>query len=138
MVVSWQIVSSYLFGRFSYSRVQSEESFNEKALLIKLDFMLEMKIWNKHKISSVTEFLSFSDIDECGLNETLCSPHGFCENRLGSFQCLCDQGYQESQDGQGCVGKCRIFGIYMYVLYIYIHKSLHNGLTDVGCILCHN
>uniref|UniRef100_A0A8C3AS77 Latent-transforming growth factor beta-binding protein 4 n=1 Tax=Cyclopterus lumpus TaxID=8103 RepID=A0A8C3AS77_CYCLU len=42
-------------------------------------------------------------IDECGLNETLCGPSGFCENRLGSFQCLCEQGYQESQDGQDCV-----------------------------------
>ncbi len=50
-------------------------------------------------------FSFFPDIDECGLNETLCDPHGFCENRLGSFRCLCEQGYQESQDGQGCVGK---------------------------------
>ncbi|XP_008427208.1 latent-transforming growth factor beta-binding protein 1 isoform X4 [Poecilia reticulata] len=50
------------------------------------------------------------DIDECGLNETRCGPHGYCENRLGSFQCLCDQGYQESQDGHACedVNECEL------------------------------
>ncbi|XP_039639452.1 latent-transforming growth factor beta-binding protein 1 [Perca fluviatilis] len=48
-------------------------------------------------------FVCCSDIDECGLNETLCGPYGYCENRLGSFRCLCDQGYHESLDGQGCV-----------------------------------
>uniref|UniRef100_A0A8C5EPM3 Latent transforming growth factor beta binding protein 1 n=1 Tax=Gouania willdenowi TaxID=441366 RepID=A0A8C5EPM3_GOUWI len=51
-----------------------------------------------------------SDIDECGLDETLCGLHGFCENRLGSFQCLCDQGYQVSQDNKGCmdVNECEL------------------------------
>jgi len=56
----------------------------------------------KHLIFSL--LCVVSDIDECGLNETRCGPHGFCENRLGSFRCLCDQGYQESTDGQGCEG----------------------------------
>lgn len=55
-------------------------------------------------------FVSSSDIDECGLNETLCGPHGYCENMLGSFRCLCDQGYQESEDSQACVGKYGCFG----------------------------
>lgn len=50
------------------------------------------------------------DIDECGLNDTLCGPHGYCENRLGSFQCLCEHGYQEFQDGKQCVGMCWSFG----------------------------
>ncbi|KAA8584095.1 hypothetical protein FQN60_015303, partial [Etheostoma spectabile] len=51
---------------------------------------------------------SGTDIDECGLNETLCGPHGYCENRLGSFQCLCDQGYHESLDGQAYVNECEL------------------------------
>lgn len=59
----------------------------------------------KWKYLTLIFILCKLDIDECGLNETLCGPHGYCENRLGSFQCLCDQGYQESQDGQHCVGK---------------------------------
>ncbi|CAB1343589.1 unnamed protein product [Coregonus sp. 'balchen'] len=44
------------------------------------------------------------DIDECNVNATVCGSHGFCENTVGSFRCLCDRGYQESQEGLGCVG----------------------------------
>ncbi|XP_070980578.1 latent-transforming growth factor beta-binding protein 1-like isoform X1 [Oncorhynchus clarkii lewisi] len=43
------------------------------------------------------------DIDECNVNATVCGNHGFCENTVGSFRCLCDRGYQESQEGLGCV-----------------------------------
>uniref|UniRef100_A0A4W5R9V6 Latent-transforming growth factor beta-binding protein 4 n=1 Tax=Hucho hucho TaxID=62062 RepID=A0A4W5R9V6_9TELE len=43
------------------------------------------------------------DIDECNVNATVCGSHGFCENTVGSFRCLCDRGYQESQEGLGCV-----------------------------------
>lgn len=57
-------------------------------------------------LCDVCLFVCSLDIDECGLNETLCGSHGFCENRLGSFRCLCDQGYQETQDGHSCVGQC--------------------------------
>uniref|UniRef100_A0A669BX74 Latent transforming growth factor beta binding protein 1 n=1 Tax=Oreochromis niloticus TaxID=8128 RepID=A0A669BX74_ORENI len=59
--------------------------------------------WSKSQKRELMLFIWFSDIDECGLNETICGPHGFCENRLGSYRCLCDQGYQESRDGHGCV-----------------------------------
>ncbi|XP_029608727.1 latent-transforming growth factor beta-binding protein 1 isoform X1 [Salmo trutta] len=43
------------------------------------------------------------DIDECSANATACGIRGFCENTVGSFRCLCDRGYQESQEGLGCV-----------------------------------
>ncbi|XP_019902965.2 latent-transforming growth factor beta-binding protein 1 isoform X2 [Esox lucius] len=43
------------------------------------------------------------DIDECQANGAACGSHGFCENTVGSFRCLCDRGYQESQEGFGCV-----------------------------------
>lgn len=49
--------------------------------------------------------VSFADIDECAVNGTVCAPHGFCENAVGSFRCLCDRGFQESPDGLGCVGE---------------------------------
>ena len=49
--------------------------------------------------------VSFADVDECALNGTVCGPHGFCENAVGSFRCLCDRGFQESPDGLGCVGE---------------------------------
>ncbi|XP_046886162.1 latent-transforming growth factor beta-binding protein 1 isoform X2 [Hypomesus transpacificus] len=43
------------------------------------------------------------DIDECSDNETVCGSNGFCENTVGSFRCLCDRGFQEAQEGHGCV-----------------------------------
>uniref|UniRef100_A0A671K827 Latent-transforming growth factor beta-binding protein 4-like n=1 Tax=Sinocyclocheilus anshuiensis TaxID=1608454 RepID=A0A671K827_9TELE len=42
------------------------------------------------------------DINECA-NETVCGHHAFCQNLIGTFQCLCDQGYESTADGQMCV-----------------------------------
>uniref|UniRef100_UPI00398E356E latent-transforming growth factor beta-binding protein 1 isoform X4 n=1 Tax=Pristiophorus japonicus TaxID=55135 RepID=UPI00398E356E len=49
------------------------------------------------------------DVDEC-TNDTVCGSHGFCENTAGSFRCLCDQGFQDLLDGQGCedVNECEM------------------------------
>lgn len=50
-------------------------------------------------ISSTNEC---TDTDECA-NETLCGSHGFCENTLGSFLCICHLGYQNLPGENGCV-----------------------------------
>ncbi|XP_052437637.1 latent-transforming growth factor beta-binding protein 4 isoform X1 [Carassius gibelio] len=42
------------------------------------------------------------DINECA-NETVCGHHAFCQNLIGTYQCLCDQGYTSTRDGQMCV-----------------------------------
>ncbi|XP_073706971.1 latent-transforming growth factor beta-binding protein 4 isoform X2 [Garra rufa] len=42
------------------------------------------------------------DINECA-NETVCGHHAFCQNLIGTYQCLCDQGYESTVDGQMCV-----------------------------------
>ncbi|XP_016107162.1 latent-transforming growth factor beta-binding protein 4-like [Sinocyclocheilus grahami] len=42
------------------------------------------------------------DINECA-NETVCGHHAFCQNLIGTYQCLCDQGYESTADGQMCV-----------------------------------
>uniref|UniRef100_A0A9J8CDR0 Latent-transforming growth factor beta-binding protein 2 n=1 Tax=Cyprinus carpio carpio TaxID=630221 RepID=A0A9J8CDR0_CYPCA len=42
------------------------------------------------------------DINECA-NETVCGHHAFCQNLIGTYQCLCDQGYESTGDGQMCV-----------------------------------
>ncbi|XP_043120290.1 latent-transforming growth factor beta-binding protein 4 isoform X2 [Puntigrus tetrazona] len=42
------------------------------------------------------------DINECA-NETVCGHHAFCQNLIGTYQCLCDQGYESPGDGQMCV-----------------------------------
>ncbi|XP_043390493.1 latent-transforming growth factor beta-binding protein 4 isoform X7 [Chelonia mydas] len=47
------------------------------------------------------------DVDECA-NGTLCGDHAMCHNLPGSFQCLCDQGYETARDGRHCqdVNEC--------------------------------
>uniref|UniRef100_A0A7N4NQ99 Latent transforming growth factor beta binding protein 4 n=1 Tax=Sarcophilus harrisii TaxID=9305 RepID=A0A7N4NQ99_SARHA len=42
------------------------------------------------------------DVDECR-NRTFCGAHAMCQNLPGSFQCLCDQGYEGARDGRHCV-----------------------------------
>lgn len=48
--------------------------------------------------------ICYADIDECA-NETLCGSHGFCDNTVGSFHCLCDRGYTNSPSSHDCIGK---------------------------------
>ncbi|XP_069500617.1 latent-transforming growth factor beta-binding protein 4 isoform X2 [Ambystoma mexicanum] len=43
-----------------------------------------------------------TDINECQ-NRTTCGEHAMCQNLVGSFQCLCDQGYEGARDGRQCV-----------------------------------
>ncbi|PNJ19040.1 LTBP4 isoform 35, partial [Pongo abelii] len=42
------------------------------------------------------------DVDECR-NRSFCGAHAVCQNLPGSFQCLCDQGYEGARDGRHCV-----------------------------------
>ena len=40
------------------------------------------------------------DIDECNEGGHTCKlDNGSCENTVGSFNCLCDQGYEMQTDG---------------------------------------
>ncbi|XP_044161099.1 latent-transforming growth factor beta-binding protein 4 isoform X1 [Bufo gargarizans] len=43
-----------------------------------------------------------TDINEC-LNKTVCGEHALCLNLVGSYQCLCDQGYEGERGDQRCV-----------------------------------
>uniref|UniRef100_A0A670IX00 Latent transforming growth factor beta binding protein 4 n=1 Tax=Podarcis muralis TaxID=64176 RepID=A0A670IX00_PODMU len=42
------------------------------------------------------------DVDECQ-NSSLCGAHAVCHNLPGSFQCICDQGYESARDGRHCL-----------------------------------
>ncbi|XP_077788592.1 latent-transforming growth factor beta-binding protein 4 isoform X4 [Podarcis muralis] len=42
------------------------------------------------------------DVDECQ-NSSLCGAHAICHNLPGSFQCICDQGYESARDGRHCL-----------------------------------
>lgn len=44
-----------------------------------------------------------ADVDECR-NRSFCGAHAVCQNLPGSFQCLCDQGYEGARDRRHCVG----------------------------------
>ncbi|XP_066495035.1 latent-transforming growth factor beta-binding protein 4 isoform X1 [Tiliqua scincoides] len=48
------------------------------------------------------------DVDECR-NSSLCGAHAVCHNLPGSFQCICDQGYESARDGWHCldVDECK-------------------------------
>lgn len=41
-------------------------------------------------------------MDECR-NRSFCGAHAMCQNLPGSFQCVCDQGYEGARDGRHCV-----------------------------------
>ncbi|XP_028652280.2 latent-transforming growth factor beta-binding protein 1-like [Erpetoichthys calabaricus] len=48
------------------------------------------------------------DINEC-VNATICGDHAFCRNLMGTYQCLCDQGYESAPDGKSCtdINECQ-------------------------------
>lgn len=45
----------------------------------------------------------FKDLDECSNGTHMCSPHADCKNTMGSYRCLCKEGY--TGDGFTCTGK---------------------------------
>ncbi|KAH0619971.1 hypothetical protein JD844_014452 [Phrynosoma platyrhinos] len=50
-------------------------------------------------VSSV-QFVFSSDLDECSNGTHMCSPHADCKNTMGSYRCLCKEGY--TGDGFTC------------------------------------
>lgn len=44
------------------------------------------------------------DIDECIVNGVMCR-NGRCVNTEGSFQCICNAGFELTPDGKNCVGE---------------------------------
>ncbi|XP_061916705.1 latent-transforming growth factor beta-binding protein 4 isoform X4 [Entelurus aequoreus] len=42
------------------------------------------------------------DVDEC-VNRTVCGDHAVCQNVVGTYVCLCDQGFTSTSDGKFCV-----------------------------------
>uniref|UniRef100_A0A4W6FSX8 Si:cabz01070274.1 n=1 Tax=Lates calcarifer TaxID=8187 RepID=A0A4W6FSX8_LATCA len=43
-----------------------------------------------------------TDVNEC-VNETVCGDHAFCQNLIGTYLCVCDQGFTSTADGKACV-----------------------------------
>ena len=59
---------------------------------------------------SVAKFYFVADINECTINDGNCSCSGInpctamCNNTVGSFECLCNDGYILDIDGLTCIG----------------------------------
>lgn len=53
-----------------------------------------------------------TDIDECSSFFGQVCRNGRCFNEIGSFKCLCNEGYELTPDGKNCIGK-------------YLNNSLH-------------
>lgn len=45
----------------------------------------------------------YTDIDECSRTSGICS-NGICENMMGTYQCICDNGYQQTDQKSHCEG----------------------------------
>ena len=45
-----------------------------------------------------------TDINECAFNKGNCSQ--VCLNTIGSYSCICTDGYILNVDGKTCSGKC--------------------------------
>ena len=41
------------------------------------------------------------DVDECSNDEIVCFNGGTCENRVGSYSCICPSGWTGSQCAEG-------------------------------------
>lgn len=48
-------------------------------------------------------YFCFPDIDECSRTSGICS-NGVCENMMGTYQCVCDDGYQQTGQKSHCEG----------------------------------
>lgn len=46
----------------------------------------------------------FPDIDECSSFFGQVCRNGRCFNEIGSFKCLCNEGYELTLDAKNCIG----------------------------------
>lgn len=55
-----------------------------------------------------------SDVDECSIQRGLCR-NGQCVNTVGTFLCVCDDGYELALDGRVCAGKELLFLMFVKI-----------------------
>ena len=95
-------------------------------------------------MSSLNYSLLFClDINECYQSIDYCPhPKSYCNNTVGSFQCLCGSGY--TGNGTVCEGKRAVYSSFSIfkILFIrsFVHLLLCNTLNifSVLCTIRHN
>lgn len=89
-----------------------------------------LSMWH-YKLSTIVSlmhtvlFLFWSDIDECSTQRGLCR-NGQCVNTVGTFLCVCNDGYELTLDGRMCAGtelKLSIFFWIWSVLHVLHYLS---------------
>ena len=78
--------------------------------------------------------LLYPDIDECaiqadGTRSNNCHTHAACSNRVGSYSCSCNVGYQGN--GQTCYGMFKLFILpnmslidaFVWLIYAYVFAA---------------
>ena len=63
------------------------------------------------------------DIDECTINGEKC-PNGRCANLFGSYQCICNIGFMETENKKARFGKS----------YIGLHNVFYTGRSMITCL----
>ncbi|KAF3821503.1 hypothetical protein GH733_009545 [Mirounga leonina] len=71
---------------------------------ITVNVMLDSRglLLSKHALNNIWPSFIVPDIDECIQNGVLCK-NGRCVNTDGSFQCICNAGFELTTDGKNCV-----------------------------------
>ena len=78
--------------------------------------------------------LILSDIDECMENTGNCSQN--CNNTIGSYQCLCDDGFLLDSDGASCNGMGVRFFLFFSVILVTSYELGIESL-DLPISQCH-
>lgn len=69
------------------------------------------------RVLLILDCILFIDIDECSRTSGICS-NGVCENMMGTYQCVCDDGYRQTDQKFYCEGNQRInFKLIKIVLF---------------------
>ena len=80
------------------------------------------------------------DIDECSRTSGICS-NGVCENMMGTYQCVCNDGYQQTGQKSHCEGSVNLSLFWFRYLYLRSFTKLdldecnvNNGGCDDNCM----
>ena len=68
------------------------------------------------------EYLNVTDLNECALFPNICQ-NGVCKNTIGSFECSCNDGYENDERGLNCTGILKI-KIILYLKNIYLFELM--------------
>lgn len=72
-----------------------------------------------------------TDVDECSSFFGQVCRNGRCFNEIGSFKCLCNEGYELTPDGKNCIGKTWSgqSSWWRYVLWVTVNPTVSLSLA---------